>query len=404
MSQPRPASQPPPAILVTIDRLPAWMLPAFGCSWVAMPSLDGLAGRGVVFDRLIASGDDVRETLGQIVAGPLAAALEAGRGVAIVSDDAALADDPLAKDAADVRLVEARAVAGCAASTDTTSLGQFFTAAAETLAARPGDVLWCHVASLGVAWDAPEEFRDAYVDAEDPPPPPGAGVPDFAVTPDTDPDLLVGVRQAFAGQLTLLDRCLGALLALPEAQDRTVLVAGVRGMPLGLHGCVGPGPLPPYGELVHLPGILVDARGRMAAQRYGGLVIPGDLGATLVDFESDREPPRDIAAGPGRAGRSLAGLFEHWSAPARDRVLVRGSAGGAVVTPGWHLVAPTSAAGPRPAARLYHKPDDFFEMCDVADRCPAVAEELQCVWAAVADEKAEQAWEMPLSAAARDGA
>ena len=58
-----------PPLLVTIDRLPAWMLPAYGSSWVATPALDALAARGVVFDRLIATGDDARETLGQIVAG-----------------------------------------------------------------------------------------------------------------------------------------------------------------------------------------------------------------------------------------------------------------------------------------------------------------------------------------------
>lgn len=392
----------PPAILVTIDRLPAWMLPAYGCSWVAMPALDALAGRGVVFDRLIATGDDARETLGQIVAGLLAAAQAVGQGTALVTDDAALAAGPVAASAADVRLVEARAVTACAATAEETSLGRLFAAAAEALAARPRNVLWCHAASLGVAWDAPEEFRDAYVDAEDPPPPEGAAVTDFVVDADTDPDTLVGVRQAYAGQLTLLDRCLGALLALPEAQGRTVLVAGVRGMPLGLHGRAGPGPLPPYGELVHLPAILIDPRGRMAAQRYGGLVVPADLGATLVDLGSDREPGETRPA-PGPAGRSLAGLFASWSAPTRDRVIVRGGAGNAVVTPGWHLVVPAPAAGARPAARLYHKPDDFFELCDVADRCRAVADELQGVWGEMDRGNAAKAWSMPLPASAADG-
>lgn len=403
MSQPRSASQPPPAILVTIDRLPAWMLPAYGSSWVAMPALDALAGRGVVFDRVIAPAADVRDTLGQIVAGPLAATRAAGQGTALVTDDAALAAGPLAASVADVRLVEARAVADCAATAEETSLGRLFAAAAEAIAERPRGVLWCHVASLGVAWDAPEEFRDAYVDADDPPPPEGAAVPDFVVDADTDPDLLVGVRQAFAGQLTLLDRCLGALLALPEAQGRTVLVAGIRGMPLGLHGRVGPGPLPPYGELVHLPAILVDARGRMAAQRYGGLVVPADLGATLVDLWCEREPSEKTVPAPGTDGRSLAGLFASWSAPVRDRVIVRGGAGGAVVTPGWHLVVPAANAGPRPAARLYHKPDDFFELCDVADRCRAVADELQGVWGEEERGNADQAWAMPLPTAVRTG-
>lgn len=404
---PHAMSPPPPAMLVTIDRLPAWMLPVYGCSWVAMPALAECAGRGVVFDRVIATGDDVRATITQMIAGPLTATRAAAQGTVLVTDDAEVAADPMATAAADVRLVAARPQADCAATVEETSLGRLFAAAAETLAARPRDVLWCHVASLGVVWDAPEEFRDAYVDPEDPPPHTGAAVPDFAVSGDTDPDLLVGVRQAFAGQLTLLDRCLGALLALPEARGRTVFVAGVRGMPLGLHGRIGPGPLPPYGELVHLPAILADARGRMTAQRHGGLVVPADLGATLVDLVVDRGVPQDAGMGPGPDGRSLAGLFASWSAPVRDRVLVRGAAGGAVVTPGWHLVVPTPAAGPRPEPRLYHKPDDFFELCDVADRCPDVADELQGLWAEQRPgnaDQADQGWARDLSAAARDGA
>jgi len=404
-----PASPCPPAILVTIDRLPAWMLPAYGCSWVAMPALDGIAGRGLVFDRVIAGGDDVRETLGQIAGQALAAARAAGQRVALVTDDADIAAGPVAAAAATVNLVAARPLASCAVSVAETSLARLVTVAAETLAARPEDGLWCHVAGLGIAWDAPEEFRDAYVDPDDPPPPPGAAVPNFMVDADTDPDLLVGVRQAFAGQLTLLDRCLGALLALPEAQDRVLLVAGVRGLPLGLHARVGPGPLPPYGELVHLLVIMVDARGRMAGQRYGGLVTPADLGATLADLavaggSVGGSAPAPLTAGIGPAGVSLSGLFSSWSAAARDRVLVRGSAGGAVVTPGWHLVVQDPAAGPQPCARLFHKPDDFFEFCDVADRCQAVVEELQGLWGELGKGTGERAWTTPLSSAARDGA
>ena len=40
-------------MVVTIDRLPAWMLSAWGATWVSTPSLDSLAGRGLIFDRVI---------------------------------------------------------------------------------------------------------------------------------------------------------------------------------------------------------------------------------------------------------------------------------------------------------------------------------------------------------------
>ncbi len=375
-------SRGPNLLVVTVDRFPAWILPAYGSTWVSMPALDGLAARGVVFDRLIATGDEPATLLADLL-GPAAAAV--GGAIGIVTDEATVAA-AVPAGWASVRHVAARATADVETDELQTSLARLFAAAAEVVAAGEHRLVWCHAASLGVAWDAPQVLRDAYIDPDDPPPPAGAAVPDVVVTADTDPDLVVGIRQNFAGQLTLLDRCLGRLLDAtqpdgPGSGNWAVLVAGVRGIPLGLHGRVGTGPLPPYGELVHVPAILADARGRMAAQRYGGLVTPADVGATLRDMV-DPEAAAALHEGQPSArgtGHSLAGLFATWTVAPRDRVIVRGSCGLAVVTPEWHLVVPAgqgtvAAAG---QSRLFHKPDDYFELCDVADRCPDVAEDLR---------------------------
>ena len=217
-------------------------------------------------------------------------------------------------------------------------------------------------------------------------PPFGARPPEFRVDAETDPDLVVGVRQVFAGQLTLLDRQLGLLIdaigGATGAEGWTVLVAGVRGLSLGLHGWVGcGGDAVPFGETVHVPAVLVDARGRSCGQRYGGLVVPADLGVTLCELAAgDRsaEPPagRGDAVEPGR-GRSLVPLLETWSLRPRDRVVVTGRAGRAVVTPAWHLLMEDDAGPTGPRARLFAKPDDYFELSDVANRCPAVIDALR---------------------------
>lgn len=381
-------------LVVTIDRLPAWMLSAYGATWVSTPACDAAASRGVVLDRLIATGDTPRTLLDDLMT-PLAGVFSATE-VTTVTDDEAMAG--LFSGAADLRRhVPIRGGDELAPDDAATNLGRLFAAAGEALVAGRRQMIWCHAASLGVAWDAPAGYREAYVDPDDPPPPSGGRVPEFAVTPETDPDRIMAARQVFAGQLTLLDRCLGRLLAtLPQDAPWTVLIAGVRGLPLGLHGRVGPGGLPPYGEIVHVPAILIDAAGRMAGQRYDGLVTHADLGATLREL-CGGAPVTAVAGEPWRP-MSIAGLLQSWSAARRDRVVVRSADGTAVVTPGWQLVVPDSAAsdvGGRP--RLFAKPDDFFEVCDVADRSGGVADELAALAAAAQSGDLATAWARPLS-------
>lgn len=395
----QPADAAEGLLVITIDRLPAWMLSAYGATWVATPELDRLAARGIVFDRVITPGSDPLAALDAVWgmrlgttaaggaghAGLLAAARGRGWKPTLVTDDARVAAriGSIATDV-DVRLIPLASAADVAREDADAALGRLLAAALAAVAAGGRQLVCVHITSLGLTWDAPMAYRDQYVDPDDPPPPPGAGVPSFAVDADTDPDRVMAARQVFAGQLSLLDRQLGAVCA--AAGGWGIALVGVRGLPLGLHGWVGPGGRDlPYGELVHVPAIIADAAGRMAAQRYGGLVVPADIGATLADLAylaagADRGA---TAAGHGAqgqpgtdaAGRSLAGLFTDWSAVAREEVVARCGGGDAVVTAAWHCLRECGDAAV-PRLRLFAKPDDFFELSDVADRCGTVAADL----------------------------
>jgi len=375
---------PRPLLVVTVDRLPAWILPPYGTTWVAMPALDRLAARGVVFDGLVATSVDPRDPMRGLL-GWLATRGHAR--VAAVTDDASAIEGIVAADPP----VELAKSSPQAAEEGATNLARLFAAAAGLMAERRWDVVWCHATSLGWSWDAPEEFRSAYLDPEDPPPPPGSGVPAVTVTSETDPDLVTGLRHVFAGQLTLLDRALGRLLDA-AGDDCQIAVVGVRGLPLGLHGEFGPRALPPFGELVNLPAIIVDASGRMAGQRFSGLAVPADLGATLAAARGGGSE-----AGVQRGdGRNLGELFANWTVEGRDRVITVAAEGLAVTTPGWRLVVPRGGGelGDRPV--LFARPDDYFELCDVSDRSVAVCEELSGVAAAAARHD-PVAWTAPIS-------
>lgn len=396
-------------LVVTIDRLPAWIAPPWGATWVSAPAVNALAARGITFDRVLTPTLDPRQTARGIVHGSAGiAAAAAGRGwrLAVVTDQAAIAEAALPADVADVACVPPSAAGTVATKAEATNAGRLCAAAAAAVAGGGHRAVWCHAGSLGISWDAPEGLRGMYVDPDDPPPPAGAGVPDMPVTSRTDPDLIAGLRHVFAAQVTLLDRCLEPLLAAVDGRAATdgpwaILMIGLRGMPLGIHGRLGGACDPtaedlPYGETVHVPAILVDPRGTMAAQRFGGLVVPADLAATVADIVAPRVA-HAVARHPAEA-MSLRGLCVDWSVAPRDRVVIRGPRADALATPGWHAILPHDGDPSRPL--LFAKPDDFFETCDVADRERGVAEELARALRQPAAGPPDPAWTVPLSAAA----
>ena len=77
-------------------------------------------------------------------------------------------------------------------------------------------------------------------------------------------------------------------------------------------------------------------------------------------------------------------------------MIVIGSSGVAVVTSAWHLIR--LPHDEEPILRLFAKPDDCFDLCDVADRCPAVIEALRPVAEAAAAGDHPRAWATPLGA------
>lgn len=378
-------------VAITIDLLPAWILPPYGATWVSAPTLNTLSARGIVFDRVVAEVADPVAVAREMVPVP-----QGGRLDLVTDDDrlAALVHTGSASAATGTPAEPIHGSEGPARGTRGGPLALFSRAA--QVASLPGaaGTLWCHLTSLGRAWSAPPSYRERYRDPEDPPGLGGTGVPRMAVDAATDPDALAAIRHAFAGEVTYLDECLGGLLAAVDAaaggQPPLVLVAGVRGMPLGLHGWAGPpeaasGFVPAYGEVVDLPVIVVDPKGRMAAQRFGGLVCPRDVAAAVEDVLGG--DPNGPAESPGGG---LRGLFSAWLAPScgpdrgssrspREAVVGLFAGGRSVTTAEWRLILRSrpESVGQGPAAELYAKPDDYFETNNVADRCPEVVESLR---------------------------
>ena len=206
--------------------------------------------------------------------------------------------------------------------------------------------------SLGEIWDAPPEFRRRYWEEGDPPPSASADPPEVRLGKDPDPDEILVAAQAYAGQVSLFDACLGGLLEFlrdsPAGEETLLAITSARGFPLGEHGRIGPCDEALYGELVHVPLLLRFPNGAGAAHRIQALVEPSDLWATLLNWWGLGQQAQSPSA------LSLMPLIDEQSPWPRDRLCIVGDGSQqAIRTPAWYLRAGSEM-------ELFAKPDDYL--------------------------------------------
>jgi arylsulfatase A-like enzyme len=365
------------AICLVIDRLQMGYLGAYGNTWIHTPTFDRLAAEGFAFDQAWIDGPSLDQVGGscwrgqhplESPAGPWTAHLVRGLGIPtiLMTDEPAVARLASVAGFSEVLELEAPTVGSLAPEVEDTHLARCFAWLIERLESLRGPFwLWCHLRGLGGPWDAPIGFRRAYADADDPAPPDTAEPPDRTLHDNFDPDELLGLSQAYAGQVTLLDTCLAALLEYlaesPLQRDTLLAVASARGFPLGEHRRVGPCDEALYAELTHVPLVLRLPGGEGAAGRSGATVRLADLAPTLASWFGHGDAMASSA-------RNLLPLVRGDVESLRDRhVIVGRDHQRALVTPAWYL----RAAG---QAELFVRRDDFWQANDVAGRCAEIVE------------------------------
>ncbi len=366
------------AICLVLDCLHTGFLGPYGNTWIHTPAWNRLAAEAFTFDFATADSPllDVAcrsywqfthalAAPGQEAPSFADRVREAGITPVLMTDDPRVAAHRLAGDFEQVVAIERPAPPQVAEQLDETHFAWCFAQLVDWLEQAPEKyVLWCHLSGLGAVWDAPMDYREAYADADDPEPYGGAELPERRLPPDHDPDEVLGFVHAYAGQVSLLDICLGGLLNWLDDRPTVLAVAGARGFPLGEHGRVGLCDVPLYGELVHVPLLLRTPDRSGAALRSRALVQPADLSATLVDLVGIHAPVEEF-------GASLLPVVRGERERVRDAVVLAGTGSErAIRTPAWYLRAVEPP-------ELFVKPDDRWEANNVASRCGEVAEELQ---------------------------
>jgi arylsulfatase A-like enzyme len=368
------------AICLVFDRLHTGFLGAYGNTWIETPAFDRLAAESFVFDQMHVDSPRLGQLYRSFWQGwhALAPAVEnrpalpamlreAGVYCTLLTDERAVIEHPLAIEFDDCIQIDPPWQSQMAAegAYEETHLARCFLQIIDWVqtAQRPF-FLWCHIGSLGATWDAPPECRERYWDESDPPLLPTADVPDRMLKANFDPDELLIYTQAYAGQIALLDTCLGGFLEVleehPSAHKTMLALAGARGFPMGEHLRLGPCDEALHGELVHVPLLLRFPDGLGAASRSQALVEPADLWATLLD--------RWRIAGASPTGQSLMPLVREEPVATRDRLVVVGTGQErAIRTPAWYL---RKAEPPE----LYAKPDDLWEVNNVSNRCQEVVD------------------------------
>ncbi len=366
-------------VVLAIDGLGSKYLGPYGNTWIETQAFNELAADSLLIHGMYAPYADANKTIdalwsGKSISGdvPDAASEETilryaqsrGCHTAMLTDDADLLDTKLAAEFAEQLEVGASAGVKLASEWDETHTAQFFAQAIDSISRlEDNGLLWIHSRGLSNSWDAPYEFRAQFAEEDDPEPSGSAQVPSLTLDANYDPDTLHEIQCAFAGQIALLDRCLGVLVSVlqTEAQDVLFMLTSPRGFPLGEHFQVGWNSPTLHHELLSVPVLVRFPKRRFALRRQSALFETGDLSRFLTrslgDPTSDSEWLSSLCAAAENRLYSVSRGKDEW--------LLR--------TPVWQLRVADLGQSTE-TAELYLKPDDQNEVNDVADRCGAVVE------------------------------
>lgn len=372
-------------IVIVVDGLGAGALGPYGNTWIDTPNINRFAAGAALFEFAMSDSPRLPVVYRSIWHGCHAAAVTCEAASlperllttdihsALLTDEAEIANSPPAGCFSERLFVEPSPQAHTAASIEQTGMAKLFAGAVEWLDSAPQPFLfWLHSRGMRGPWDAPLEFRNSLADEDDPVPPKIVEPPARVLSGDVDPDELLGISQSYAGQVLLLDACLGALFDAVEnanfGHETAIVLTAPRGFPLGEHGVLGDGEPNLFEESLHIPLMLRMPAGQFASVREPSLAQPSDVAATVLDLLGLFDGPDTAAAW----GRSLVPVLAGDGQNGADCAFANSDQQYAFRTPAWLLVQLANQD-----ARLYVKPDDRWEVNEVADRCRDVVEQME---------------------------
>lgn len=190
---------------------------------------------------------------------------------------------------------------------------------------------------------------------------------------------LKGWQQAYGGVLSYVDDLIGQFVQLLKElqlyEQVHLIITSDVGLPLGEHGAVGDVTPWLHEELVHLPLIVHLPGNAEAGRRIHHLTQAADLPVTLAEWHQLNWNTSSAH------GFSLMSLIRGQTAQTRDYLCSRRRQGNQtewmIRTHQWHFLLPICPEDTGRSRQLFIKPDDRFEVNNVADQYPQVADHLE---------------------------
>ena len=389
------------AVVLVIDQLPAWLLGPYGNTWFDASNFNRLAGQSMLFDMCVTDTPDLKRAYrgmwlgGHAMQESTPEFFQSHPHLVERLDDWGVRTTLAADDSAQsTQLIKQFEIASAfdrhveipineptrlATSISDAYLTQYFAQAVELVAGiQAGDLIWLHCQGLAGPWDAPYSLRQHLADEEDPDPPKFLRLPEstFDAAQD-DPDLILGYQQSCLAQVMMLDQLLGLLL--DELPDETLFcLTSTRGIPLGEHSVVGSAQTL-YQEVTHVPLFI---RTPETAANFGSrsqrLVHPQIIRDVLIEWFATGQQQLDFKndwMNPIDHDRDEQAVFCA-ELDAEKQIVTA-----AIQTRDWKYIRDCHPDGQsdqsKSRSELYSKPDDRWEINNVADRGWADAKPLK---------------------------
>jgi len=367
------------AIVLVCDRLNPAFLGPYGNTWIETPALDRLAAQSLLVEQCLTCSPDLPiayDSYWSCSEGEKGESLLkqfADRRIttSLLTDARELTSHPLADGFARHVCIPSSSDGSSAADVEDTEWATIMSAILSELDStdqnsETGQLLWIHARGCDGLWDAPYEMRMAFSDEDDPDPPDFVEAPEHDLKGEIDPDFLLGIQQAYAAEMSVLDTCLGPLverLSESDLANTLFVLTSPRGFPLGSHGVVGKSRPSLHVESLHLPLLVRYPGGDYQAERSQTLWQPADVCELLRRWMLDGEVGQSVVIDDLGGERAASCSGAYWS----------------LRTPAWFAtgIQPGESDDGVEELRLYAKPDDRFEANNVSDICEAIAVDMR---------------------------